>query len=78
MEELAAALGAVAMVAVIGWIVRTALTSRRQTKIATLHAELQTSILDRFGYPFRRKYGGRIHSHRSSTHFTLSGPFQHS
>ncbi len=49
MEELAAALGAVAMVAVIGWIVRTALTSRRQTKIATLHAELQTSILDRFG-----------------------------
>jgi hypothetical protein len=49
MEDLAAAMGAVAMMAVIGWIIRTGMTSRRQTKIATLQAELQAKLLDRFG-----------------------------
>jgi hypothetical protein len=37
------------MMVVIGWIVRIVTTSRRQTKMAALQAEMQEKLLDKFG-----------------------------
>ena len=49
MEVLAPMLGVVGMMVVIGWIVRIVTTSRRQTKMAQMQAEMQEKLLDKFG-----------------------------
>ena len=49
MEALGPMIGVVGIMVVIGWIVRIITTSRRQTKMAALQAEMQEKLLDKFG-----------------------------
>jgi hypothetical protein len=49
MEVLAPMLGVIGMMVVIAWIVRIITTSRRQTRMAALQAEMQEKLLDKFG-----------------------------
>lgn len=49
MEALGPMIGVVGIMVVIGWIVRIITTSRRQTKLAGLQAEMQEKLLDKFG-----------------------------
>ena len=49
MEVLAPMIGVVGIMVVIGWIVRIVTTSRRQTKMAALQAEMQENLLEKFG-----------------------------
>ncbi len=49
MEALGPMIGVVGIMVVIGWIVRIVTTSRRQTKMAALQAEMQEKLLDKFG-----------------------------
>lgn len=49
MEALGPMIGVIGMMVVIAWIVRIVTTSRRQTKMAALQAEMQEKLLDKFG-----------------------------
>jgi hypothetical protein len=48
MEDLAAILGSVGILATLGWILRSYLAHRRQLKATALQAELQAKLLDKF------------------------------
>jgi hypothetical protein len=49
MSDLAPALASIAFFAIVGWIVKTIVTSRRLTKIAEIQAEAQSKMLEKLG-----------------------------
>lgn len=48
MEELMGAVGGIAGVAVIGWIIRIFVTNRRTLKMAQMQVDLQNRLIDKF------------------------------
>lgn len=48
MEDIMAAVGGIAVVAVIGWIIRIFVTNRRSLKMAQMQVELQNRLIDKF------------------------------
>ena len=48
MEDLMGAVGGIAAVAVIGWIIRIFVTNRRSLKMAKMQVELQNKLIDKF------------------------------
>ena len=48
MEDLMATVGAIAFVAVIGWIIRIFVTSRRSLKMAQMQVEQQNRLIEKF------------------------------
>jgi hypothetical protein len=86
MEELMGAVGGISVIVVIAWIIRQVVTSRRQVKLAQMHAELQNKLIDRFDtaealQTFLDSEGGReivqsVPIERSSPHGRILGSIQ--
>jgi hypothetical protein len=51
MEDLMGAVGGIAGVAVIGWIIRILVTNRRALKMAQIQVDLQNRLIDKFDTP---------------------------
>ena len=49
MEDIAPVIGSVAILIVLGWIVKVISNNRKTTRMATMQADLQSKLLDKFG-----------------------------